>query len=330
MRKLGPAVSLLAIFVVACPRSETSGTVDKGAPTVEAASSATTSPSAAAAPSTAGPADAAPSSAPVAFTGPRLYVSNETSGDVTVIDVGTSNVIDTIAVGKRPRGIQRAPDGSTVYVALSGSVPNGPAEREKGDKGDKKEADDRSADAIGVIDTRMDKLVCRLPSGIDPEQLAVSLDGASLFISSEDAAEMSIVDIAKKKIDSSYKVGEEPEGVGVSPDGKWVYVTCEATNEIHVFDLKAKKTSADWTRPRPSLGTRCRGLRTPAWSGAPLACEGVERHRLLSIALSSSSRRCARVLRASGEPSGRMHAPVEDRQGRHGRLPRVVRCRARR
>ena len=55
-----------------------------------------------------------------------IYVSNERSGDVSLID-GTSNeVVATIPVGKRPRGIHCAPDGKHVYVTLSGSPRMGP------------------------------------------------------------------------------------------------------------------------------------------------------------------------------------------------------------
>ena len=38
--------------------------------------------------------------------GPRLFVSNEIGGSVSVIDIGTRKVVYTIAVGKRPRGIR--------------------------------------------------------------------------------------------------------------------------------------------------------------------------------------------------------------------------------
>ena len=51
----------------------------------------------------------------------RVYVSNERSGDVTVISGKDHQVLSTIAVGKRPRGIQAIPDGKAVYVALSGT-----------------------------------------------------------------------------------------------------------------------------------------------------------------------------------------------------------------
>src|SRR5438132_8530880 len=50
-----------------------------------------------------------------------VYVTNETSGDLTIIDAATASAIATIPLGKRPRGITASPDGTTVYVALSGS-----------------------------------------------------------------------------------------------------------------------------------------------------------------------------------------------------------------
>jgi len=195
---------------------------------------------------------------PGAAVGPRLYVSNEASGDVSIIDLATGKVETTLPVGKRPRGIQRAPNGSAVYVALSGSVPNGPEakggkpDKDKGEKEGKEDKGppaDKSADGIGIIETKTGKLAGKLPSGSDPEQLAVSLDGTHLYISNEDAASMSVISLAGKIIEDSYKVGEEPEGVGASPDGKWVYVTCEATNDIHVFDTAKKKMVKKFTVP---------------------------------------------------------------------------------
>jgi YVTN family beta-propeller protein len=50
----------------------------------------------------------------------RLYVTNENSGDLSVIDTATGRLIRRIVLGKRPRGIKASPDGSTLYIALSG------------------------------------------------------------------------------------------------------------------------------------------------------------------------------------------------------------------
>ncbi len=56
----------------------------------------------------------------------RVYVTNEVSGDMTIIDSGTYKVIATVPLGKRPRGIHASPDRKTIYVALSGSPIGGP------------------------------------------------------------------------------------------------------------------------------------------------------------------------------------------------------------
>ena len=101
---------------------------------------------------------------PPAATGPRLYVSNETQGQVVVIDPATGLVVDRIAVGKRPRGLKLSADGTRLYVALSGSPIAPPGVDES-----TLPPPDRNADGIGVVDLVQRKLVRTFPSGQDPE-----------------------------------------------------------------------------------------------------------------------------------------------------------------
>ena len=54
----------------------------------------------------------------------RVYVTNEGSGDLTAIAGGTHEVLATIPLGKRPRGIKAG--GDRLFVALSGSPPAPP------------------------------------------------------------------------------------------------------------------------------------------------------------------------------------------------------------
>ncbi len=56
-----------------------------------------------------------------------VYVTNEYSGDLTVIAGATNEVVNTIPLGKRPRGIKVSPDRTQLFVALSGSPPRLPA-----------------------------------------------------------------------------------------------------------------------------------------------------------------------------------------------------------
>jgi YVTN family beta-propeller protein len=178
----------------------------------------------------------------------RIYVTNENSGDVSVIDSATNTVIATVPVGKRPRGIHASPDGKTIYVALSGSPIAPPGVDES-----KLPPPDKKADGIGVFDVAQNKLVKVISSGSDPEEFSLSKDGSLLYISNEDTAGTTIVDPAKGEVIATLKVGEEPEGVETSPDGKFVYVSSEDDGAISVIDTanrKVVKTFKVGLRPR--------------------------------------------------------------------------------
>jgi len=108
-------------------------------------------------------------------------VTNETGGDISVVDVALQRVVATIPVGKRPRGIRLSPDGTNLFVALSGSPMAPPGTDES-----KLPPPDRKADGIGVVSVADLKLLRVLPGGLDPEQSAVSADGTKLFVANED------------------------------------------------------------------------------------------------------------------------------------------------
>jgi YVTN family beta-propeller protein len=80
-----------------------------------------------------------------------------------------------------------------------------------------------------------------LPSGPDPEQVAISPDGKEVYVANEDAAQLSVIDTGDGHLIQSFKIGEEPEGVTVEPGGKRVWVTSEADGAVFVADLAAQK-----------------------------------------------------------------------------------------
>src|SRR3954468_6954729 len=181
----------------------------------------------------AAPAAAAPPPAPPKL---RIYVTNETSGDLTVINGDTQTVLATAPLGKRPRGIQASPDGKSLYVALSGSPPAGPGVDPK-----TLPPPDRNADGIGEVDADTYKLKRVIHAGADPEQLAVSADGTRLYVANEDTETLSVVDLVAGTVIASIKVGEEPEGVTIRPDGKIVYVTSEGDGAVFAIDTQTNK-----------------------------------------------------------------------------------------
>jgi YVTN family beta-propeller protein len=180
----------------------------------------------------------------------RVCISNERSGDVSMIDGTSRRVLAKIPVGKRPRGVHVSRDGKYLYVALSGTPITGPPPLDtKGApifKPDNNEEDaDHSADGIGVVDLQTLKFLRKLPAGSDPEEFAVSSDGSRLYVSNEDVATASVINVADGKVERIFRVQKEPEGIALSPDGRFLYVTCETGGEVVVIDNARNKKVAE-------------------------------------------------------------------------------------
>ena len=160
------------------------------------------------------------------------YVSDEAANVIHVIVAPNWREAASIAVGKRPRGMQLSHDGKRLYVATGN--------------------DDR----IDVVDLASRKVVDHLPSGPDPERFVVSPDGRWLYVANENDNTVSFVDIARKKIVHEVAVGAEPEGMAVSPDGRWVICTSESASLVHFIEADNAKLVDSilvGTRPRDAV-----------------------------------------------------------------------------
>ncbi len=169
----------------------------------------------------------------------RVLVTNERSGDLSVIDGASREVLATLPLGKRPRGLKLSPDGKLLYVALSGSPISPP-----GTDPSTLPPADKGADGIGVVDLDRIELVNVLRGVSDPEQLAVSADGRKLYIASEDTGQAVVMDAVSAEVLASMPVGGEPEGVTLSPDGRWVYMSSEEDHQIAVIDTSTDRVVA--------------------------------------------------------------------------------------
>ena len=96
--------------------------------------------------------------APNVATAHWAYVTNEKDDTISVIDTETDEVIKTIDVGERPRGVTLSHDFKHLYICASDS------------------------DAVQVMDINTDNILHELPSGEDPEQFALHPDNRHLYI----------------------------------------------------------------------------------------------------------------------------------------------------
>jgi len=159
----------------------------------------------------------------------EVYISNEKDNTISVIDGNTLELVETVSVGERPRGIVLSNDGKYLYICAS---------------------DD---DRIEVLDLSSKQIVYNLPSGPDPELMSLSTDGSLLFVANEDDNMVTVIDTIQRSKVIEIPVGIEPEGIGLSPDGKWLVSTSETTNMAHFINIESLKITDNVlvdTRPR--------------------------------------------------------------------------------
>lgn len=188
----------------------------------------------------------------------EVWVTNERGGDITIVS-STGELLATVPVGKRPRGIQISPDKKFVYVAVSGTPIGAPPKLDAQgnpvfDRDEEEEENaDKEADGVVVLDTASRAVVRKLKVGSDPEQFALTADGKHLVVSNEDVGAASLVNLETGKVEKMVSLSKEPEGVAVSPDGKWFWITCETEGDVFrvsAADFKKAKKITVGGRPR--------------------------------------------------------------------------------
>jgi YVTN family beta-propeller protein len=145
----------------------------------------------------------------------NAYVTNAGSGNVSVIDTATNQVVgEAIKVGAGAREIALAPDGSRAYV--SGRV---------------------SKD-ITVIDTRTNQ-VLGSPIAVpdDPITIALAPDGRHLYVAQLHTESVLVIDTATNSlVGAPIKVGNTPRGIAFTPDGRRAYVVNKLSEDVSVID----------------------------------------------------------------------------------------------
>jgi YVTN family beta-propeller protein len=178
---------------------------------------------------------------PLAASAGRAYVSNEGDGTVSVLDTTRGEVIGTVRVGKRPRGLALSRDGFRLYVAVSG-VPQCPAGHSRAQCAQLPR--DLSADGVAVFDTRKLEQVEHLGAGSDPIALALSRGERNLFVANEDASAISVVDVRGGTILTHIYVPHAPQAVRMSPNDAWVGVVSDRQHMLTLIDSHLLETAS--------------------------------------------------------------------------------------
>ncbi|MCG8481454.1 MAG: beta-propeller fold lactonase family protein [Spirochaetales bacterium] len=144
-----------------------------------------------------------------------LYVSNWIDETVSVIDLESGAVTDTIAVGGTPRGIALSAGGAYLWVCLF------------------------SSGEILVVDTQTRTVVDRLFAGEGAARhIVASLDGEYLYYSDMHTGTVHRVDAARRRIIASRYVGVNLNTIVLDPAERYLYVSERGPNNGESYLLR--------------------------------------------------------------------------------------------
>jgi len=199
----------------------------------------------------------------IAPNGANLYVANTgpdtgpdhspgpgASNTVSVIDVATGGVTQTIDVGQAPYAVTVSPDSSTVYVscrdgiyaisAASGEVIGrqwvpGARGLAVSPDGSSLFATQPEANAVTVLDPVHGFVRETIKVGLLPWNVSFSPDGSSAYVTNADADTVSVINTSTHVVTQTLTVGHIP--TGVSTDGSSVWVANNTSGTLSVIDI---------------------------------------------------------------------------------------------
>jgi YVTN family beta-propeller protein len=146
-----------------------------------------------------------------------IYVTNEGSNNVSVINRQSGKVVATIMVGRKPRGIAASlgRERPKVYVANSGS------------------------NSISVIDPTTNKVENEIPIrfGREPEGIAaarISSEKEFIFVTNYGSNTVSVVDASTQQELEKINVGNGPVAAAVDPYFN-IYIVNKISNDVSVL-----------------------------------------------------------------------------------------------
>jgi YVTN family beta-propeller protein len=124
-----------------------------------------------------------------------FYVTDHTSGMITIINSNTNQVVKKFFVGATPHAIAISPDFSRLAVTSYG------------------------ANEVFIISTATDKVIATIPVGREPLDIEYSTDGRYLYDTNCDDNTVSVIDTATDKVIDTIKTGKQPTSLDMCPTG---------------------------------------------------------------------------------------------------------------
>jgi len=146
--------------------------------------------------------------------GRHVISTHPTRGGVSVVDMQSNKVVQTIATGPAPNYTVVTRDGKRAYVSNSG---NG---------------------TVSQIDTGSWRVERTLDAGPGSEHLVLSADEQTLYSLNPQAGTVSAVSVQSGKVVQSHKIGAKLHGLDLGDDGQTLFISSVADNKLVALDLR--------------------------------------------------------------------------------------------
>ncbi len=197
----------------------------------------------------------------VANTGPNTGPGG--SETVSVVDVASQAVTETITVGEAPQVVTVTPDGSLAFVTCADGVyvittANGSVSKVREElhnphgvtvTPDSTQAylTDSERDRVVVVGTASLRTAGRIPVGATPWNTAFTADGSSAYVTNANDDTVSVIDTASQNVTTTIALGANlstgqinhiPTAVALSPGGD-IWVACNVSSSLVVIDTSS-------------------------------------------------------------------------------------------
>lgn len=188
----------------------------------------------------------------------RIYVANESSNSVTVIDAVTFKVIGTVdAKNESTHDLSLSRDGKWLFATnlASGrlsvidtdvletivSIPTGGRCHVVTLTNDNRHAwvANIADDNVSIVDTVTYRILGTIPVGKGPTGLTFSRDGRFAYVSNQGDKTVAVVDTVTQAVVKRIPVGTNPHFLVLGPDGR-IWGCNSGANDIYVIDTASQ------------------------------------------------------------------------------------------
>ncbi len=152
------------------------------------------------------------------------YVTNGTSGTVSVLDVVNMRLDREVLVGQNPVAVSVHPTRDEVYVVNSGA-PNGQG-------------------SLSILNAQNNSVVASIP--LHSQSVSIDIDAPHdlAYVANSGSNTISVVDLKARREIAQIGTGEQPVTARVAPDGNTVVVANRGGNSVSLVDATSRRVRA--------------------------------------------------------------------------------------